>query len=58
MTIFSLKKEVNDLKEQLTYKVYENEDIRRSLKSLKVHQLHEEVRIYRRECVRLRGINE
>ena len=58
VTIFALKKEVNDLKEQLTYRIYENEDMRRSLKSMKVNQLQEEVHIYQRECTKLRALTE
>lgn len=58
MAIFALKKEVTDLKEQLTYRIYENEDMRRSLKSMKVNQLQEEVLVYQRECNKLRALNK
>jgi len=36
MATFDLKRQVNDLKEQLSYKTHENEDILRSLKNMKV----------------------
>lgn len=58
MTVFELKRQVNDLKEQLSYKTNENADIQRSLKNLKVSQLQEEVQIYQRECQKLRHLNE
>ena len=46
------------MKETISGKNQELEDLRRNIKSTKIYELQEELQIYRRECMKLRKISE
>jgi hypothetical protein len=46
------------MKETISSKNQELEDLRRNIKSTKIYELQEELQIYRRECMKLRKISE
>jgi hypothetical protein len=46
------------MKEIISSKTQELEDLQRNIKSTKIYELQEELHIYRRECMKLRKISE
>jgi hypothetical protein len=54
--VLKLKKKVADLKELLANKTHEHAELERNIKQRKIIELQKEIRLYSRECQKLRDI--
>ena len=55
-SVLKLKKKVADLKELLANKTHEHAELERNIKQRKILELQKEIRLYSRECQKLRDI--